>query len=88
MILMIIELNLFCICLLSFQSIYNLINLYKHGFKNYYSNWSRLKKKPKYILMENVKGFDEGEARSIFVGMLKSQNYFFQVCINQFFLYL
>lgn len=39
----------------------------------------RLKKKPKYILMENVKGFDEDEARKIFIDMLKSQNYSFQV---------
>ena len=29
--------------------------------------------------MENVKGFDEGEARKFLVDMLKSQNYFFQV---------
>ena len=35
--------------------------------------------------MENVKGFDEGEARKFLVDMLKSQNYFFQVwLINNF----
>ncbi|CAF0989811.1 unnamed protein product [Brachionus calyciflorus] len=38
----------------------------------------KLKKKPKFILMENVKGFDQDEARNIFVKMLKSENYFFQ----------
>ena len=39
----------------------------------------KLTKKPKFILMENVKGFDSDEAREIFLQMLKSQNYNFQV---------
>lgn len=29
--------------------------------------------------MENVKGFDEDEARKIFINMLTSQNYTYQV---------
>ena len=32
--------------------------------------------------MENVKGFDKDEARKIFIDMLKSQNYSFQVARN------
>ena len=39
----------------------------------------KLAKKPKFILMENVKGFDEDQAREKFIDMLKSLNYNFQV---------
>lgn len=38
----------------------------------------KLAKKPKFILMENVKGFDEDQAREKFIDMLKSLNYNFQ----------
>nr|ALB00266.1 tRNA (cytosine(38)-C(5))-methyltransferase [Brachionus koreanus] len=38
----------------------------------------KLKKKPKFILMENVKGFDKDEARNIFIRMLKKENYSYQ----------
>lgn len=39
----------------------------------------KLTKKPKFILMENVKGFDEDQAREKFIDMLKSLNYTYQV---------
>ena len=32
--------------------------------------------------MENVKGFDEDQARVDFIKMLKSQNYYYQVGLN------
>lgn len=32
--------------------------------------------------MENVKGFDEDQARVDFISMLKSQNYYYQVGLN------
>jgi tRNA (cytosine38-C5)-methyltransferase len=39
----------------------------------------KLNKKPNYILMENVKGFDSDPARDIFLKMLKTLNYNYQV---------
>jgi len=38
----------------------------------------KLKKKPKYILMENVKGFDSDIAREKFTAMLKNTKYHYQ----------
>jgi len=42
----------------------------------------RLKNKPKFILMENVKGFDSDEARETFLTMLKTNSYYFQVFLS------
>ena len=39
---------------------------------------SLLNKKPKYILMENVKGFDQDEARNQLIQMLIANNYTYQ----------
>jgi tRNA (cytosine38-C5)-methyltransferase len=47
---------------------------------------SRLRKKPKYILMENVKGFDDSTARDSFVSMLMTLNYSYQVIFTVFLL--
>ena len=38
-----------------------------------------LNKKPKFILMENVKGFDCNIGRNLFIEKLKSMNYNYQV---------
>ncbi len=38
----------------------------------------KLKTKPKYILMENVKGFDSDIAREKFTAMLKNTKYHYQ----------
>ncbi|RNA08584.1 tRNA (cytosine(38)-C(5))-methyltransferase [Brachionus plicatilis] len=38
----------------------------------------KIKKKPKFILMENVRGFDQDEARNVFIRMLKQENYYYQ----------
>lgn len=42
-------------------------------------NEFRLKNKPKYILLENVKGFEKSEARSYLVSMFRLSDYSYQV---------